>query len=214
MIKNIIFDFDGVIVKSNFPGAYVLENLLAENGIKKSAHQLFPHFGEPPKRILQEMLHKRHVEKIMKEYQKIMTSDDYVRKVKTVKGAKKALSELGRHYRVAVASGAIRPSLLKVMKHTGVRKYFRVILSNDDVKLGKPHPELLLKALKKLRAKPVETVYVCDAPNDVLAARRAGIKSVVVLTGVLDRKKAKKAGGDFIISDITKLASFLKRLNV
>lgn len=212
MIKTIIFDFDGVIVKSNFPGAYVLEKLLADNGIKKSVKYLFPHFGEPPKQILQEMLHRRHVERIMKEYTKIMTSDDYVNKVKLVKGTKTTLSKIRKDFKIAVASGAIRPSLLKVMKHTGVKKYFPVTLSANDVRHGKPHPEILLKAMKKLKVKKREAVYVCDAPNDVIAARRAGIKSIVVLTGVLDRKTAKTMKADFIIHDITKLGALLKEI--
>ena len=213
MIKAIIFDFDGVIVKSNFPGAYVLEKLLADNGIKKSVKDLFPHFGEPPKQILQEMLHKRHVEKIMKEYTRIMTSDNYVRKVKPVKGARQAIVNLKKRYKVSVASGAIRPSLLKVMKHTGVKKYFPVTLSANDVRHGKPHPEILLKAMKKLKVKRREAVYVCDAPSDVIAARRAGVKSIVVLTGVLDRKTAEKMKADYVIPDITKLGPLLKDLN-
>lgn len=211
MIKAVIFDFDGVIVRSNFPGAHVLERLLKEHGIKKSARQLFPHFGEPPAQILREMLHKRDVDRIMKEYKRIMTSSDYVRKVKLVKGAKKAVLQLKRRYRVAVASGAIRPSLMKVMEHAGVRKHFRIALSGDDVRLGKPHPHLLLKALRKLGMSRKEAVYVCDAPNDVIAARRAGIRSVVVLTGVLDRKAAKRLKADCIIPDVTKLGSVLKR---
>ncbi len=212
MIKAIIFDFDGVIVKSNFPGAYVLEKLLADNGIKKSVKDLFPHFGEPPKQILQEMLHKKHVEKIMKEYTRIMTSDDYVNKVRLVKGAQATISKLKKHYKIAVASGAIKPSLRSVMKHTGVKKYFKIILSGDDIKLGKPHPEILLKSIKNLRVKKNEAVYVCDAPNDVIAAHRAGIKSVVVLTGVLDKKTAKKMKADYIIQDITNLNTVLKEI--
>lgn len=211
MIKAVIFDFDGVIVRSNFPGAYVLEKLLAENGVRKSARQLFPHFGEPPAHILREMLHRRGVARVMKEYRKIMTSEEYVSKVKPVKGAKKALSQLRRRYRIAVASGAIRPSLIKVMRRTGVSKYFSIVVSADDVRLGKPHPQLLLRALERLRANRKEAVYVCDAPNDILAARRAGIRSIVVLTGVLDRKSARRMKAGLVIPDITKLGSALNR---
>lgn len=211
MLKAIIFDFDGVIVKSNYPGARVLEKILLEHGVKMSAKQLFPHYGEHPRHILQEMLHRNHIEKIVLDYKKIMTSREYVRRVRTVKGAKRALSALKRKYKLALASGAVKVSLWKVLNHIAARKDFSVVLSGDDVKLGKPHPELLLKALKRLKVSRGEAVYVCDAPNDVLAARRAGVKSVVVLTGVLNRKTAKKLKPDYIISDITKLPLLLKK---
>lgn len=212
-IRAVIFDFDGVIVRSNYPGAHVLERLLERHGVKKTAKELFPHFGEHPRHIFREMLHTGHIKRIFGEYKRIMTSEEYISRIRVVRGGGRALSALKKEYRLALASGAVKASLLKVLRHTGTKKYFSAVLSGDDVRLGKPHPEMLAKALKRLKAGKDETVYVCDAPNDVLAARRAGIRSVVVLTGVLDRKTAERMKADYIIRDITRLGSLLGRLN-
>lgn len=213
MIKGIIFDFDGVVVKSNYPGAHVLEKILKKHGIKKTPKELYPHFGEHPKQIFREMLHHRNIEKIFGEYMKIMTSAAYVRKVKTVKNAKRALFGLKKKYRLAVASGAVRVSLMKIMKRNGLGKYFIFVVTCGDGKRCKPRPDMLNESARRMKLKKREVIYVGDAPNDALAAKNAGIKIAAVLTGVMDRKAARKMKADYIISDITKLGRLLEKVN-
>ena len=59
------------------------------------------------------------------------------------------------------------------------------IVSGDTTANAKPHPQPLLHACKLMGGTPRHCVYVGDAENDVLAARRAGMRSVVVLYGYI-----------------------------
>ncbi len=59
------------------------------------------------------------------------------------------------------------------------------IVSGDSTANAKPHPQPLLHACKLLGNTPGECVYVGDAENDVLAARRAGMRSVAALYGYI-----------------------------
>ena len=59
------------------------------------------------------------------------------------------------------------------------------VVSGDSTANAKPHPQPLLHACKLLRSVPADCVYVGDAENDVLAARRAGMRSVVALYGYI-----------------------------
>ncbi len=59
------------------------------------------------------------------------------------------------------------------------------IVSGDSTANAKPHPQPLLHACKLLGSTPGECVYVGDAENDVLAARRAGMRSVAALYGYI-----------------------------
>lgn len=59
------------------------------------------------------------------------------------------------------------------------------IVSGDSTANAKPHPQPLLHACKLLGSVPADCVYVGDAENDVLAARRAGMRSVVALYGYI-----------------------------
>lgn len=59
------------------------------------------------------------------------------------------------------------------------------IVSGDSTANAKPHPQPLLHACRLLEIAPVECVYVGDAETDVVAARRAGMRSVVALYGYI-----------------------------
>ena len=59
------------------------------------------------------------------------------------------------------------------------------IVSGDSTANAKPHPQPLLHACKLMGATPRHCVYVGDAETDVLAARRAGMRSVVALYGYI-----------------------------
>ncbi len=59
------------------------------------------------------------------------------------------------------------------------------IVSGDSTANVKPHPQPLLHACRLLGSAPADCVYVGDAENDVVAARRAGMRSVVALYGYI-----------------------------
>ena len=66
--------------------------------------------------------------------------------------------------------------------------------------------------LDKFSVSKDEVIFVGDAPNDLQAAQRAKIKFVALLTGVFDKKTAKKMGADYIIHDITKIGKLVKEM--
>jgi beta-phosphoglucomutase-like phosphatase (HAD superfamily) len=212
-IKAVIFDVDGVLLKSNKAYAHVFAQLGKRYGIDIKEKDVYPHFGEHPSRILKELFHHRDVYLAFRDYRKIVSSPVFLRKIKVVRGAQRALKGLSENYKLALISGALRISLMPSLKKFGFTKSVHLILSGDSLKHPKPNPEGLRKAMQKLMVKPHETLYVGDAPNDVLFAHRAGVRCVAVLTGVFTRSTAKKARADFIVKDVTKLEALLRAVN-
>jgi HAD superfamily hydrolase (TIGR01509 family) len=82
----------------------------------------------------------------------------------------------------AVASSAPRLNLEAIMGALGLEDYFAAIVSAEDVTAGKPDPQVFLVAAARLGADVSRCVVVEDAPAGVEAARRAGMRSVGVLT--------------------------------
>ena len=82
---------------------------------------------------------------------------------------------------------------------------FDLVVAGDDVKNGKPHPDMLLAALEHFHIEPHEAVYVGDAAADILAAKNAGMASIAVLTGALNRLEAENLNPDYIVEDVTKI---------
>jgi HAD superfamily hydrolase (TIGR01509 family) len=82
--------------------------------------------------------------------------------------------------KLAVCSNSIRETVEVMLTNAMLKDYFDLMLSNQDVKQNKPHPEIYQLAMEKLGIKPDETVIVEDAPHGVAAAKASGAKVIVV----------------------------------
>jgi beta-phosphoglucomutase-like phosphatase (HAD superfamily) len=95
-----------------------------------------------------------------------------------------------QRYPLAVASGARRHELEMILESAGLRSYFELIVSADDVRNGKPDPESFLKAVEGLNAsgkrpkaiRPDECAVIEDSREGIASAHGAGMKCVAVAT--------------------------------
>jgi len=76
-------------------------------------------------------------------------------------------------YKIAICSNSIRKSVLTVLSKLGITEYIDLILSNEDVKNPKPHPEIYWRAMSSIGVLPEETLIVEDSPYGLLAAFRS-----------------------------------------
>jgi HAD superfamily hydrolase (TIGR01509 family) len=76
-------------------------------------------------------------------------------------------------YKLACASNSIRRSVLVMLAKIGIIEYMDLIISNEDVKNSKPHPEMYWKAMSMMGCLPEETLIVEDSPHGLLAASRS-----------------------------------------
>lgn len=89
------------------------------------------------------------------------------------------LSQLLKKYKqLAIASGRPKIEAEYVLKKNNINKFFEYIVAMEDVKKGKPAPDMILKIINKLNLK--NTVYIGDSPSDVLASENANIKCLYV----------------------------------
>lgn len=97
-----------------------------------------------------------------------------------------ALSKLkASGYKLALASNSVRNSVEVMMKKSGLDRFLDAMVSNEDVKKGKPDPEMYLKATDLLGLEPAECLVVEDNENGIKAARGAGCH-VMIVRDVLD----------------------------
>ncbi|NJB69016.1 phosphoglycolate phosphatase [Desulfobaculum xiamenense] len=86
-----------------------------------------------------------------------------------------------------------------------------VLLSRDDVRNVKPHPEHALAAMAALGALPAHTIVVGDHPLDIETGQRAGTATAGVLTGNASREQFLACGADLIANDAAALIETLAR---
>lgn len=98
---------------------------------------------------------------------------------------KKGLVELleflkSNNLKIAVATSTSAQTAHKIIKMAGVYDYFDTFVCGDDVKNGKPHPEVFLTAAEKLSLPPTECVAFEDSINGIKSAYSAGMTTVMV----------------------------------
>ena len=82
--------------------------------------------------------------------------------------------------KIGVCTNSIRRTLIKALTSIKLIEYCSVVISNEDVKNPKPHPEMYWQAMMTLKVLPEETLIVEDSPTGLLAAARSGAKYVRV----------------------------------
>ena len=81
---------------------------------------------------------------------------------------------------MAIASGGSRMVIEKTLKMVGISDWFDEVVTADDVKEGKPSPEIFLKAATLLRVNPSRCLVLEDAPAGILAGQSAGMQVIAI----------------------------------
>jgi HAD superfamily hydrolase (TIGR01509 family) len=81
----------------------------------------------------------------------------------------------------AVVSGSAKADVETILHEAFGRPKFSVVITADDVKVGKPQPSAFIEAARRLGTLPQETLVIENAPLGVVAAGRAGMQCYVAL---------------------------------
>ncbi len=83
---------------------------------------------------------------------------------------------------LAVGTAAPTPNVVFTLDGLDLRRHFAAVVGAADVVHGKPHPDVFLEAARRLDVAPEQCIVFEDAPLGVEAARRAGMRAVVLTT--------------------------------
>ena len=178
-IKLIVFDLDGVLVDAKDIHFDCLNDALSEiDPIFKIEYEehLSIYDGLKTNQKL-ELLHStknlpvKHFERIWKRKQELTL--ERLGELSPDVSLIDTISRLSKDYRIACCSNSIRKTVLKVLSRLGIIDYFDLILSNEDVKNSKPHPEIYWRAMMDFGVLPEETLILEDSPPGLLAAHRS-----------------------------------------
>lgn len=176
-IKLVIFDLDGVLVEAKnihfdalneaLGTQYSIswnEHLSTYDGLKTNQKlEMLTQLKGLPANQHSEVWNRK--QKITLQKLKELESD------KTLQDLMRFLSN--KSYKIAVCSNSIRKTVLTVLSKLGIIEYMDLIISNEDVKNSKPHPEMYWKAISMMECLPEQTLIVEDSPYGLLAASRS-----------------------------------------
>ena len=188
MIKAIIFDMDGVLIEAKDWHYEALNKALSLFGYEISRYDhLVTYDGLPTSRKL-EMLSMerglpRKLHKFINELKQQYTVDKIFTDCFPMFHHEYALAKLkSEGYKLAVGSNSIRNTIDLMMQKSNLKEYLDFFLSNQDVKKGKPDPEIYNKAIERLGLNPKECMIVEDNFNGIAAAKASGAHVMEVET--------------------------------
>jgi HAD superfamily hydrolase (TIGR01509 family) len=183
VIEAVIFDLDGVLIDSEPTWNSAREQLVRERGgtwreeatremMGMSSPEWSRHMHDglgvemEPAEIAAEVV--RRMEALYRQHLPI------------IDGAREAVSALAAHWRLGLASSANRQLIELVLDLAGIREYFAVAVSAEEVDHGKPAPDVYLEAAMRIGVRPRSCAAVEDSTNGLRAAASAGMLVIAV----------------------------------
>jgi beta-phosphoglucomutase-like phosphatase (HAD superfamily) len=205
MTEAVIFDMDGVLIDSGAHHRAAWRALLEEIG-EEPAHP--EHWrltiGRPSEEAMPLLLGRSMPEHEVWRLAR-RKRDLYVHLARggivTVAGVSRFVADLARHkVPRAVGTSASSFDVDRLLAGAGLRRHFDVIVTADDVTLGKPDPEVYLLAAARMRVAPEACVVFEDSLVGVEAARRAGMRAIGVTTAHTEAE-LRQAGAERAVAD-------------
>jgi len=194
MLGAVIFDFDGVITDSEILHLRAFNRMLGRFAIQLSKEDYYrDYLGLTDLDLLVVLAEKgllkvppEDIERLAKQKEEI-----FHRLVETggtiIAGVRPFLRMLSENaVPMAICSGALLAEIGLILDKEGLRKFFEVIVSAEQVKKGKPHPDGFLLTLERLNEKrrspvsPGQCVVIEDSHWGLDAARAAGMHTVAI----------------------------------
>ena len=200
--KLIIFDLDGVLIDSisNMRTALKKTSLLLDINLDFKIYKKY--LGLPFEKIIKKMGIKKNIKEIKMSYSTF--SKNNLLKIKIKNKHLNELNYLKKKYNFAVFTSKDRSRTKIILKKY---KFFKYIVTSDDVIKGKPYPEGLIKILDKSKNKKNESIYIGDSIYDYKAAKSFGIKYLHAKWGYEKGLKNK-----FVINEISNFLEIEKYL--
>ncbi|KAL5839670.1 hypothetical protein ACOSQ4_012278 [Xanthoceras sorbifolium] len=180
----VILDLDGTLFNTDGIVSDVLKVFLAKYGKQWDGREALKIVGKTP-------LDEAAI--IVEDYKLPCAAEEFIAEIspmfndqwcniKALPGANRLIKHLRSHgVPMALASNSFRSSIeSKISSHQGWKESFSVIIGGDEVKMGKPSPEIFLEAAKRLNMEPSSCLVIEDSVPGVTAGKAAGMEVVAV----------------------------------
>ena len=126
----------------------------------------------------------------------------------SVPATTRRLSEMG--FELGIVSTKFRYRIEEILAREGLLDRFRVIIGGEDVNEHKPHPSGLIAAMSRMQMDTDDVRYVGDSTVDALAAERAKVPFIAVLSGTTSETEFNETAKIAVIDDISTLPRLLR----
>lgn len=183
IMKGAIFDMDGLMFDTEAIWQKNWNALAKERGFElpdNFKYEICGSNGEKMYGILRKYFVNDDPKELYEECLSRLESDLEI-DVPVKEGIKEILDYFkDNNYKIAVASSAKSIRINKNLEKTGLTDYFDAIIGGGDLSIGKPNPEIFIKAAEKIGLETKECYVFEDAYNGVMAGYNAGCKTIMI----------------------------------
>jgi len=215
----LIFDLDGTLVDTVYAHVFAWQRAFAEQGLPIDGWRIHRRVGMSGGLFARAAAREVGREFTATEAEALQTRHgelfrELLPERRPLPGAIELLADLRRHgVTHGIATSGRRPEIDKSLEALGVPSDL-VIVERGDVERAKPEPDLFLACAERMGVAPAGCYVVGDAVWDLLAARRAGMLSVGLLSGGYGEAELTASGAFRVYRDAEELRESLDELGV
>ena len=188
----VIFDVDGTLLDTNYLHVTAWWDAFRERGHDVACADIHRAIGLSSDDLVTRVL-GRPDPSVSAAHSRYIAP--YLGRMRPLAGAPELLRATARlGLNVVLATSAKDEELDLMLDALGARDVLDTVVSSGDVKQAKPHPEIVQKALGESGTDPARAVVVGDTVWDVLAAQRAGLPCIGLLSGGISEEELRDAG--------------------
>lgn len=198
----VVFDLDGTLVLSEGRNRITWSAFFARYGVDADADLLARVTGRRGRDSIAELGHLfpgRTIDQLSAEINEVEAELD-LPPIEAVPGAAALIRRIAdASTPLAVVTSAVRPYTEAALARLDVPGLFRVIVTAEDVRAGKPDPEGYLLACTRLGVDPAHAVGFEDSLAGVAAVKAAGMRCIAVTT---THPASELSAADVVVADL------------
>ena len=212
----VIFDLDGVLADSEQWWNQIDAKLLAEHGVNYRGEYHRNVLGVSYQLAVEFYKNAFHisasVEELIRRRGEIAT-DLFANRVGLFPSAKTTLEQLREmKLHLAVATSSLSASARPLMDRTGIRSLFSVVVTGDEVQQGKPHPDIYLRAAKKLGISPEACLVIEDALAGIAAGKAANMRVAAIPDTRFVDPREYEMKADYVLESLSEIPDLIRRV--
>jgi beta-phosphoglucomutase-like phosphatase (HAD superfamily) len=187
-LKGILFDLDGVLVDTMKLHDAAWRKAVRPMGLEVSAEEIYKREGEKGIVTAHDLLLKagrkpepESIESLLKEKERIFKKNFKIEFFPEALNCLKSFHDKG--YRLGLVTGTSLGEV-KTFLDSPFLDFFEVVITGDAVKMGKPHSEPYVSALKKINLSSEEVLVIENAPYGIQSARGAELACIALATSL------------------------------
>ncbi len=206
--KAVIFDMDGVLIDSEPVYLVMNRKMFSEFGIEMDDENYKTLVGLPSLPMWKMLKEKYKLTNEVSEFialekkrmNEVLGSELLSKPIEGVTNFLESLKD--REFKLSVASSSAKENVTFVLNRLDLNKYFDFVISGEEVRNGKPAPDIFLEAARKLETYAEKCFVIEDSTNGIRAAKSAGMYGI----GFTNQNTNEQdlSGADLIINDFSR----------